>query len=156
MSVCVKIYNKNEAEWPILYHSDGAAGFDLPAAFASPYRDVEPGRSWVFKCGIYLEIPRGYVGLVFCRSGLPFRHQVISHTGVVDSDYRGEMAVCLFNLGHQAIRVTRGDRIAQMVVVPAPQVTFQPVASQAELSDTERGERGFGSTGGFVGSTGVR
>lgn len=96
--------------------------------------------------GIAVAVPEGFVGLVAPRSGLAIRHgiSVVNGPGVIDSGYRGEVAVILVNLGDEAFTWQRGDRIGQLVVVP--HVEFEPVET-AELDASDRGAGGFGSTG---------
>ena len=93
-----------------------------------------------------MEIPEGYVGLVYARSGLACKRGLApaNKVGVVDSDYRGEIKVALHNHGKEAQTVEKGERIAQMVIAPYLSVNYEEAD---ELSETERGEGGFGSTG---------
>ncbi len=122
---------------------DGDAGLDLHAR-----EDVTlpPGTWAMVPTGIAVAIPTGYAGLVAPRSGLAARLGigVVNGPGVVDAGYRGELRVILINHGDQEVRLSRGDRVAQMVVVPVAQVELVQVT---ELPDSERGEGGFGSTG---------
>ena len=122
-----------------------AAGYDL-------YADLEeavviaPGETRMIGTGLAMEIPEGYFGAVFARSGLAVKEGLrpANCVGVVDSDYRGELKVALHNDSDQGRSVTPGERIAQLAVLPFLQVDF----SQAEqLSETARGQGGFGSTG---------
>lgn len=119
--------------------TSGAAGFDLYAA-----EDATVFSQIVVKTGISVAIPYGYVGLIRPRSGLAVKCGVDVKAGVIDSDYRGELMV-LLSIGRQFIphQIKTGDRIAQLVVVP--NLTDSEVVDV--LSDTERGENGFGSTG---------
>ena len=96
--------------------------------------------------GIAVAIPHGYAGLVAPRSGLAARHgiSVVNGPGVVDSGYRGEIGAILINHGSEEIRIRRGDRIAQLVVVAVPQISLEEVD---DLAETDRGSGGFGSTG---------
>jgi dUTP pyrophosphatase len=96
--------------------------------------------------GLVLEIPPGWEGQVRPRSGLALRHGVtlVNAPGTLDSDYRGEVAVLLINLGPDPYTVRRGDRIAQLVLAPVAAVT---VVEVEEVTDSERGDGGFGSTG---------
>ena len=114
--------------------TEGAAGYDLCACLDTPVT-LAPG-----------EIPQGLVGLVFCRSGLGVKHGVSlpNCVGVIDSDYRGELIVPLRNFGDNPYTVQPGERIAQLVLLP---VFLLPVEEVEELSQTQRGEGGFGSTG---------
>ncbi len=125
--------------------SVGAAGADL---YSAEQEDVviAPGETKFVGVGLAAEIPQGYVGLVFARSGLACKRDLApaNKVGVIDSDYRGEIKVALFNHGKESRKVEKGERIAQMVIVPYLFAEYEEVE---ELSDTERGEGGFGSTG---------
>ena len=125
--------------------TEGAAGYDLRACVEAPVT-LEPGEGYSFPTGLAGEIPQGLVGLVFCRSGLGVKHGVSlpNCVGVIDSDYRGELIVPLRNFGDKAYTIQPGERIAQLVLVP---VFLPPVAEVEELSETQRGTGGFGSTG---------
>lgn len=120
-----------------------AAGSDLCAIEDT---HLQPGERRLIKTGLAMEIPAGYVGLVCSRSGMALKHGVfvLNAPGVVDSDYRGDVGVILFNGGSSAFPIMTGDRIAQLLIMPVAQVGFMDVE---ELDDTERGEGGFGSTG---------
>ncbi len=122
-----------------------AAGADLHACMDAPV-DVAPGETVFFHTGLTAEIPEGYAGFVFARSGLASRSGLApaNKVGVVDSDYRGEYMVALHNHGPNPVTVEPGDRIAQLVVCP---VAFTQFEEARELSETERGAGGFGSTG---------
>jgi len=125
------------------YAHPGDAGVDLRAR----HRVVlEPGDRAVVPTGIAVSIPEGFAGLVAPRSGLAARQGigVVNAPGVVDSGYRGEIQVVLINHGSDPVTLERGDRIAQLVVVPAVVAGFVEVA---ELPPSSRGEGGFGSTG---------
>ena len=115
-----------------LYTLDGA---EIPAG----------GTAWL-GTGIALEIPEGYVGLIFARSSLGTKRGLApaNKVGVVDSDYRGEIRVVLHNHSNEAQTVDAGERIAQMVIIPYLPVNY---IEADELDDTDRGEKGFGSTG---------
>jgi dUTP pyrophosphatase len=128
---------------PPLYATPGSAGCDL---IASEEVTLAPGK-WAAVCtGLYLEIPRGYVAQVCPRSGLALKHgvSVLNAPGIIDSDYRGEVKVLLVN--HDSLRYTvkKGDRIAQLVFMPVVQAQLRLIS---QLSETERGAGGFGSTG---------
>lgn len=124
----------------------GAAGLDLSAAVEEPLV-LGPGERALVPTGFVWEIPPGYEGQVRPRSGLALRHglTVLNAPGTVDSDYRGEVCVVLCNLGREPFVVERGARIAQMVVAP---VAAAAAAEAEELTETARGEGGFGHTGG--------
>jgi dUTP pyrophosphatase len=125
--------------------SPGSAGADLRAAIGAPLV-LAPGERRLVPTGIALELPAGWEGQVRPRSGLAVRHGVtmLNSPGTIDSDYRGEVAVVLVNLGDQSFTVERGDRIAQLVVAPVARVVW----SEAEaLAKSERQGGGFGSSG---------
>ncbi len=127
------------------YASAGAAGADLRAAFESEMV-IAPGERVAAPTGLILEIPKGWEGQVRPRSGLAIRYglTVVNAPGTIDSDYRGELKILLVNLGAEEVTIYRGDRIAQLVVTPAPQVGF---LEADVLETTDRGAGGFGSTG---------
>ena len=122
------------------YGTKGAAAFDLYAL-----ETITEANSAIIRTGLAFEIPKGYAMFIKSRSGLAFNQGVIAFPGTIDSDYRGEVKVLLTsgNFEHY-INITKGDRIAQAIITPLPQITFKEVA---ELSDTLRGGSGFGSTG---------
>lgn len=125
--------------------TEGAAGYDLRACVEAPVT-LEPGEGYSFPTGLAGEIPQGLVGLIFCRSGLGVKHGVSlpNCVGVIDSDYRGELIVPLRNFGDKAYTIQPGERIAQLVIVP---VALPRLEEARELSSTQRGTGGFGSTG---------
>lgn len=123
----------------------GSAGFDLCACIQEPVV-LEPGDSALFPTGLAAEIPQGHVGLIFTRSGLGVKHGVAvsNGVGVIDSDYRGELHVGLRNHSREAYAIQPGERVAQLVILP---VCLPELAEVEELSETARGQGGFGSTG---------
>lgn len=127
------------------YGSADAAGADLYALTDGPVA-VAPGQTVLIPTGLALAIPRGYVGLVYARSGLATRQGLApaNKVGVIDADYRGELMVSLYNHSGETRTVECGDRIAQLVIAPYLTARFQEAE---ELDDTERGKGGFGSTG---------
>jgi len=127
------------------YATEHAAGMDLCAAIANDVV-VEPGRRVLVPTGLAIALPEGYEAQVRPRSGLALKHgiTVLNSPGTIDADYRGEVQVILANLGTEAFTVTRGMRIAQMVVASHARVAWQEVAA---LPDSARGSGGFGSTG---------
>jgi dUTP pyrophosphatase len=127
------------------YASAGAACFDLVAAIDHPVT-INPHSSENLGTGLCFELPEGYVMLVYSRSGHGFKSHLrfVNCVGVIDSDYRGEVRVGLANDGITPYIVQPGERIAQAMVIPCPQVNLVEVK---ELSSTERGTGGFGSTG---------
>ena len=132
------------------YETVGAAGADLRANLPYDLRDagieISPGGRALIPTGLRLEIPVGYEVQVRARSGLALKHGVTlaNAIGTIDSDYRGDLGVILWNGGTDTFRVTHGVRIAQMVVAPVVQATFAIVDA---LDETDRGAGGFGSTG---------
>jgi dUTP pyrophosphatase len=127
------------------YETVGAAGADLRARLEEPVVIPPLGRARI-PTGLAMEIPPGYEAQIRPRSGLAARHgvTVLNAPGTVDSDYRGELGVLLVNLGQEPFTARDGDRIAQLVIAPVARAQLLEAAS---LSETERGEGGFGSTG---------
>ena len=127
------------------YGSAEAAGADLYAV-ADGDITIEPNATVLVHTGIAMEIPEGYVGLVYARSGLACKRGLApaNKVGVIDADYRGEIMVALHNHGTEAQTIAHGERIAQMVIAPFLSVSYEETD---ELSDTVRGAGGFGSTG---------
>ena len=125
--------------------SSEAAGWDLYADI--PYRTIiHDGETISVKTGIAIEIPKGYFGAIFARSGLATKQGLrpANCVGVIDSDYRGEIIVAIHNDQIDIQMITPGMRIAQLVIIPIPEVDLVEVT---DLGTTERGEGGFGSTG---------
>lgn len=127
------------------YGSPCAAGADLYAAGDSEIT-IAPNETGMIHTGIAIELPQGVAGLVYARSGMACRRGLApaNKVGVIDSDYRGEIIVALHNHGSQPQTIEPGDRIAQLVITPCFTAEFE---QSDELSDTERGSGGFGSTG---------
>lgn len=126
------------------YQHEGDAGLDLPSRVDLV---LEPGERATVPTGIAVAIPRGYAGFVLPRSGLASRHGIalVNSPGLVDSGYRGEMAIVMINTDkHEAFHIRRGDRIAQLVIQKVVEATTVQVDN---LDSTSRGEGGFGSTG---------
>lgn len=125
--------------------SADAAGADL-YALADSDIIINPGETVLVHTGIALEIPSGLVGLVYARSGLSTKMGLApaNKVGVIDADYRGELMVALYNQSGEVRTVPHGERIAQLVIAPYIPAVFEETD---ELSDTVRGEGGFGSTG---------
>ena len=125
--------------------TEGAAGYDLCACLEAPVV-LQPGEGYPFPTGLAAEIPQGYAGMVFCRSGLGVKHGISlpNCVGVIDSDYRGELVVPLRNFGDGTYTIQPGERIAQLVIMP---VLLPEIVEVEALSQTERGQGGFGSTG---------
>jgi dUTP pyrophosphatase len=147
MKVEVRVRRLPHAEGLALpvYATDGAAGADLCAAVDGEIV-ILPGVREAVPTGLVLEIPDGFEAQVRPRSGLAIRRglTVVNAPGTVDSDYRGELKVLLINLGAEAVVIARGDRIAQLVVAPVTRAVF---AETHELTASDRGSGGFGSTG---------
>lgn len=145
--IMIKIFqNESGKGLPIpRYMSSGAAGVDLPAAIDKEMV-VEPGKFCLIPTGISFEIPLGYEGQIRPRSGLAVKHgiTVLNSPGTIDSDYRGEIKVIIINFGDKPFKISRGDRIAQLIINKVERVNFVPVVS---LEETGRGEGGFGHTG---------
>jgi len=127
------------------YQTAGSSGLDLLAAIAGE-QVIEPGGWALISTGIRVAIPAGYEAQVRPRSGLALRHglTLLNTPGTIDADYRGPVAVILFNAGDQPFVVRRGDRIAQMVIAPVCRARLVEVNA---VNDTERAEGGFGHTG---------
>lgn len=149
--VIVRVCRKSEAAVLPTLGSNGAAGYDLYALIGMTddghynHYNISPGETIKIGTGISVEIPRGFFGAVFARSGLAAKRGLrpANCVGVIDCDYRGEVIVALHNDSQTVQTITNGDRIAQLVILPRPQVVMCEVQ---ELSDTERGAGGFGST----------
>lgn len=127
------------------YATAGAAGCDLRAALGAPLV-LAPGARDLVPTGIALAIPEGFEGQVRMRSGLALRHglTLLNGPGTIDSDYRGEVKVILANLGSEPVTLTRGERIAQLVIAP---VARAKLTRAQKLAPTSREDGGFGSTG---------
>ncbi len=127
------------------YGSEFAAGADLYACMDENV-EIKPGETYLVKTGIAMEIPVGYAGLIYARSGLATKRGLApaNKVGVIDSDYRGEIMVSLLNHSSVSQVIEPGERIAQLVITPYIQGIFNEVD---KLSETVRGEGGFGSTG---------
>ena len=127
------------------FGSAEAAGADLYACLEEEIH-IDPGETAFIPTGLAMELPRGFVGLIYARSGLACKHGLApaNKVGVIDSDYRGEFIVALYNHGKERRTVSHGERIAQLVVTP---VLFPSYLEVQELNDTQRGKGGFGSTG---------
>ncbi|ENN89454.1 Deoxyuridine 5'-triphosphate nucleotidohydrolase [Rhizobium freirei PRF 81] len=129
------------------YETRGAAGMDLRAAVDDGATlTILPGKRDLVPTGLIFEVPDGYEAQIRPRSGLALKHGItcLNTPGTIDSDYRGEVKVLLINLGEEPFEITRGMRIAQMVIAPSIQAR---IFETAEASETRRGAGGFGSTG---------
>lgn len=127
------------------YASARAAGLDLRAAVEGDLQ-IAPRGITLVPCGIAIEIPPGFEGQVRPRSGLASKHGItlVNSPGTIDADYRGEVRVPIINLGAEAFTITRGMRIAQLIIAPVARVT---IVEAEELSSSDRGAGGFGHTG---------
>lgn len=128
-------------EYKLTKKNDYDAGLDI---CASEDVIIEPGTRDVVSTGIRVAIPSGYVGLLWSRSGLSANHGIEVGAGCIDSTYRGEVRVVLYNHSGVTFFVNKGDRIAQLLTVP---VMLSPYVKVESLDETTRGEGGFGSTG---------
>ena len=146
MMINIKRVNKN-AKLPTR-GSAGAAGWDLYASFDNSIKSVtiQPHVNYLASTGVAAAIPEGYVGLLFARSGLATKQHLrpSNCVGVIDSDYRGEIKVSLHNDSNIIQTINNGDRIAQLVIIPYNPIELNEVN---ELDKTDRGKKGFGSTG---------
>lgn len=147
MTVTVSIQRLGHgADLPLpAYATADSAGLDLLAAVASD-RILQPGRRELVPTGISIALPRGFEAQVRPRSGLALRAgvTVLNSPGTIDADYRGEIGVILINLGSEPFVIRRGERIAQLVVAPVSRVAW---TETGELTESGRGDGGFGSTG---------
>lgn len=144
MDVKLKIFSLDEEMSLPAYAHVGDAGLDLRSAESLT---IEPYERRLVPCGICLEIPAGFAGLVIPRSGLAIKHgvSIVNAPGLIDSGYRGEVKVVLINLDpKEPFVINKGDRIAQLMIVETPLVEVEPALS---LKDSERGAGGFGSSG---------
>lgn len=144
MSIDIKIINKSKHPLPA-YQSEQAAGVDLRASID---KDIAllPLQRELIETGLFIEIPAGYEAQIRPRSGLASKHgiTVINTPGTIDSDYRGEIKICLVNLSNEPFIIKDGERIAQMVFAKHETALFTQVSI---LNETKRGEGGIGSTG---------
>ncbi len=141
----VNIKKLNENAVIPTYGTEYAAGADLYACMDESVT-INPGETCFIKTGLAMEVPVGYAGLIYARSGLACKKGLApaNKVGVIDSDYRGEIMVALHNHSNVPVSVDSGERIAQLVITPYIVAAFNQVD---ELEDTVRGEGGFGSTG---------
>ena len=140
----IKIVNKSNNPLPN-YETIASAGMDLRAFTAEPIV-LKPFERKIIGTGLYLELLPGFEAQIRPRSGLAAKHgiTVLNAPGTIDADYRGEIGIILVNLSQQDFKINSGDRIAQMVIAPYTQVTWN---LSENLSETSRGTGGFGSTG---------
>ena len=142
----VKVKKLDERAILPTYGSPQAAGADLYALIEGESLTISAGETVLVRTGLSVEIPEGYVGLIYARSGLATKKGLAPATqvGVVDADYRGEVKVALFNQSGVPQTIVAGERVAQFVIAPYLSATFEETDA---LSDTVRGAGGFGSTG---------
>jgi len=140
----VKIINRSKHALPE-YATLLSAGMDLRADLNAPV-SLQPGERTLVPTGLFIELPFGYEAQIRPRSGLAFKKgiTVLNSPGTIDADYRGEIGVLLINHGSEPFLIEDGERIAQMVIAPYTRIVWQAVEN---LSETQRGEGGFGSTG---------
>lgn len=123
--------------------SKRAAGYDLYSAYDY---SIEPMSNALVKTDLQIQIPEGCYGRVAPRSGLALKHFIDVGAGVVDEDYRGNLGVVLFNFGKEDFKITKGDRVAQLI---CEKIEYPELEEVENLDTTNRGDSGFGSTGGF-------
>jgi dUTP pyrophosphatase len=140
----IKIINKSQHVLPH-YETGASAGMDLRASIQEPVV-LRPMERTIIKTGLFMELPVGFEAQVRPRSGLAAKKgiTVLNAPGTIDADYRGEVGVILINLSNEAFTIENGERIAQMVIAKHERAEWEEVQ---ELSDTARGQGGFGSTG---------
>ena len=140
----IKIINRSDNSLPA-YETLHAAGMDLKAFLEEPVL-LKPMHRQLIPTGIFIELPEGYEAQIRPRSGLAFKHgiTVLNTPGTIDADYRGEIGVILVNLSNDDFVINNGERIAQLIIAKHERAEWIPVE---ELSETSRGEGGFGSTG---------
>lgn len=143
----IKIYNKSNNPYPT-YATVNSAGFDLCAYVDEPVV-LNPMERKLIPTGLYMELEHGYEAQVRPRSGLALKNgiTVLNSPGTVDSDYRGEVGVILINLSNEPFTIQNRDRIAQMVIAKYEYAGFVYAQNLNELSETKRGNGGFGHTG---------
>lgn len=140
----IKVINKSKNDLPS-YATVDSAGMDI-RAFLETAIELKPLERKLIPTGLYLEIPAGFEVQIRPRSGFAFKQgvTVLNSPGTIDADYRGEVGVLLINLSNENVKIENGDRIAQMVVASYVQAQLK---NSEVLSETSRGEGGFGSTG---------
>lgn len=141
----LKIFRMEHNKFVPEYKTEGAAGMDLCAAISEPIT-LKPLERYLIPTGLKIELEHGYEAQIRPRSGLSIKHGIslINCVGTVDEDYRGEVCVGVVNLSNEEYTIQPDERIAQMVIARVEQAKIEVVT---ELSDTARGEGGFGSTG---------
>lgn len=141
----LKIFRMEHNKFVPEYKTEGAAGMDLCAAISEPIT-LKPLERYLIPTGLKIELEHGYEAQIRPRSGLSIKHGIslINCVGTVDEDYRGEVCVGVVNLSNEEYTIQPDERIAQMIIAKVEQAKIEVVT---ELSDTARGEGGFGSTG---------
>lgn len=142
-TVKIRIRLEGGEEFIPAYKTADSVGCDLFNASPNYYKVLPLDRVFIHT-GVHIELPQGYEAQVRGRSGLCLRRGIVVPTGTIDSDYRGEIGVVLYNLSREAYTIQPGARVAQLVISPVVQAEFEVVEY---LDDTERGDSGFGSTG---------
>lgn len=144
----VKIFNKSNNPLP-KYQTPLSAGMDLMANIDKDFITIQPGETRLIPTGLHIQLPPGYEAQVRPRSGLAYKFglTVLNTPGTIDADYTGDIGVILINHGQKNFMVQNGDRIAQLVIAKHENISWEPVETQEELAQTERGEGGFGHTG---------
>ena len=146
----IKVYKINDKATLPTRATEQSAGYDLYACFPDEWGErlvIQPNETIKVNTGLQLEIPDGYFGGIFARSGLSIKQGLrpANCVGICDSDYRGEYIVALHNDSDYEQMIYDGDRIAQLVVLPCQKLNF--IESKEPLNETDRGSGGFGSTG---------
>lgn len=138
----------NKSGYPLEYATEGSVGLDLRCVSGRQDIRIDCGNRWIMNTGIYIELPVDHFAMVLPRSGLARDHGVVAVTGVIDNDYRGEIKVTMINLGNSnnetGLIVRPGDKIANLVIMP---FTRALIEEATELTSTDRGAKGFGSSG---------
>lgn len=144
MKTTIKIKNSSKHPLP-KYQTVLSAGMDLHANIDQSVF-IQPGQREIISTGLFLELPEGFEAQIRPRSGLAFKHgvTVLNSPGTIDADYRGEIKVLLINHGQETFEIKDGERIAQMVIAQYSTIQWEETT---QLSDTERGEGGYGSSG---------
>ncbi len=134
-------YMLDTEAYPIAKAHPADAGYDLRAVKDCFIHHLD---GEVIETGVHVEIPQGYVGYVQGRSGLNINHDIICPTGTIDSGYTGSIKVKLYNLGTETYHIHRGDKVAQLVIQP---MAVSDLVEMVSLEETDRGDKGFGSSG---------
>lgn len=143
----VKIVNKSNNPFPS-YETTGSAGFDIRLNIDKPVKIGKHSMSDLLPTGLFMKIEQGYEGEIRPRSGLACKHGITlaNSPATIDSDYRGEIKICLVNNSDEDYILQPGERVCQMLIKPVPNVYLVSI-TEDKLDDTERGSGGFGSTG---------